>query len=113
MREICQLLKMVHWIGVPEIIESANVVLQLLGQLPGSVLDRALVMPLCLTGCMVDSPVHREAIRNRLAGIGEENANVHQIMGTMVEVWRRRDTSRRAIDWREVMQERGLTLLLI
>ncbi|THH13140.1 hypothetical protein EW146_g7047 [Bondarzewia mesenterica] len=99
--------------NVPEILRSISLIVQLLSQLPAGIIDCALLLPLFLTGCMTDAPAHRELIRNRLVRVGEDSTNVRQAAAVMVAAWQRRDASGAMIDWRDVMQEQGLSLLLI
>ncbi|TFY80135.1 hypothetical protein EWM64_g3879 [Hericium alpestre] len=99
--------------GVPEIMQSTNAIVHLLQQLPVGGHDRALLLPLCLAGSLVDAPQQREMIRSRLFRISVDSANVAQVMSVLSEAWQSNDMHGRAFDWREVMQDRGLTLLLV
>ncbi|KAH9995652.1 fungal-specific transcription factor domain-containing protein [Russula compacta] len=101
--------------GVPEIQTSTNNILNLLKHMPLGRLDLGLVLPLAFAGFMTDSPTARDTIHKRLRQVGSvcASANIRQIEGVMVEVWARRDGGQREVEWREVMQERGLTLLMI
>ncbi|KAH8987118.1 fungal-specific transcription factor domain-containing protein [Lactarius hatsudake] len=101
--------------GVPEIQSSVNHILNLLRHLPLGKLDLGLVLPLAFAGFMADAPAARDVIHKRLQHIASVygSANVRQIEGVLLQVWARRDAGQREVQWREVMQERGLTLLMI
>jgi hypothetical protein len=101
--------------GVLGIQISVNNILNLLRHLPLGKLDLGLVLPLAFAGFMTDAPAARDAIHKRLLHIASvyEGANVRQIEGVLVQVWARRDAGQREVEWRDVMQERGLTLLMI
>jgi len=101
--------------GVPEIQGSVNNILNLLKHMPLGRLDLGLVLPLAFAGFMTDAPAARDTIHKRLRQVGSVcgSANIRQIETVMLEVWARRDAGQREVEWREVMQERGLTLLMI
>ncbi|KAA1467752.1 hypothetical protein DENSPDRAFT_832876 [Dentipellis sp. KUC8613] len=99
--------------GVPEIIRSVNTIVQMLQYMPAGNHDRALLLPLCLTGSLVDSAQHRELIRSRLFRISSGNATVKQIIVVLNEIWQRRDVQGGIYDWRDVMREQGWTPLLV
>ncbi|KAF7336814.1 Zn(2)-C6 fungal-type domain-containing protein [Mycena venus] len=99
--------------GVPEISNSVGVIVQLLGQLPPSEVDRALVFPICLAGCMTDDSHWRDFLKGRLQALDESLGNLMRTRLLMEAVWQKRDTSQATVDWRETMRERGLNLLLV
>jgi len=101
--------------GVPETQSSLNNILNLFKHMPLGRLDLGLVLPLAFAGFMADAPAARDMIHKRLRQVGSVCASVHirQIESVMTEVWSRRDAGQREVEWREVMQERGLTLLMI
>ena len=76
-------------------------------------LDRALVAPLMLTAAAADLAEHRTSLLTRLVKIDGSSTNVRHIETALLETWRRRDTTMKNVDWRDVMRENGLTLLLI
>ena len=76
-------------------------------------LDRALVAPLMLTAAAADLAEHRTSLLTRLVKIDGSSTNVRHIETVLLETWRRRDTTMAPVDWRDVMRESGLTLLLI
>lgn len=100
-------------LGVPEISNSVGVIVQLLGQLPSSEVDRALVFPICLAGCMTDDSNLRDFLKGRLQGLDESLGNLMRTRLLMEAVWQKRDISGATVDWRETMRERGLNLLLV
>ncbi|KAJ7762010.1 fungal-specific transcription factor domain-containing protein [Mycena maculata] len=99
--------------GVPEISTSVGVIVQYLGQLPLSEVDRALVFPICLAGCMTDDSSWREFLKGRLQALDESLGNLMRTRLLMEAVWQKRDVSGMTVDWRETMRERGLNLLLV
>ncbi|KAJ7476037.1 fungal-specific transcription factor domain-containing protein [Mycena latifolia] len=99
--------------GVPEISNSVGVIVQYLGQLPSSEVDRALVFPICLAGCMTDDSTWREFLKGRLQSLDESLGNLMRTRLLMEAVWQKRDVSGATVDWRETMRERGLNLLLV
>ncbi|KAF7355806.1 Zn(2)-C6 fungal-type domain-containing protein [Mycena venus] len=98
---------------VPEISNSVGVVVQLLGQLPPSDVDRALVFPISLAGCMTDNSNWRDFLKGRLLALDESVGNIMRTRLVMEAVWQKRDISGATVDWRETMCERGLNLLLV
>jgi len=99
--------------GVPEITSSVDLIIKLFSRLPPSELDRSLVFPLCLTGCMTDNRARRDLLKGRLQAQDENLGNILQARALMEAVWRRRDVGRGAVDWREIMHNDGLNLLLL
>jgi hypothetical protein len=101
--------------GVPETQNSLNNILNLLKHMPLGRLELGLVLPLAFAGFMADTPTARDVIHKRLRQVGSvcASVNVRQIEGVMTEVWSRRDGGEREVEWRDVMQDRGLTLLMI
>ncbi|KAJ6624041.1 fungal-specific transcription factor domain-containing protein [Mycena sp. CBHHK59/15] len=99
--------------GVPEISNSVGVIVQYLGQLPSSEVDRALVFPICLAGCMTDDSSWRDFLKGRIQSLDESIGNLLRTRLLMEAVWQKRDISGHTVDWRETMRERGLNLLLV
>jgi hypothetical protein len=99
--------------GVPEIRASVDAIDHMLGQLPVSEVYRSLVFPICLAGCLANDPSQRDAFRGRLQALDGSIGSFMQIRTVMEAVWQRRDAHGGAIDWRAVMQEQGLNLLLV
>lgn len=106
--------------GVAEIGKSINNLLDHFQQFPPSEFDRAVVLPLVLTGSMSADPLFREIIRGRCnlhqdAYFGGTIAQARHVVDQMCH---RRDTlnSQRtgiAVDWRDVVRERWSSLFLI
>jgi len=99
--------------GVPEIRASVGEIVQLLNQLPPSEVDRSLVFPICLAGCMTDDSSRRDFLKGRLQARDESFGNLMQTRAMMEAVWQRRDVHGGAIDWRESIRERSPNLLLV
>jgi len=99
--------------GVPEIGSSVDAVIQLFNQLPSSEVDRSLVFPLCLAGCLTDDRTRRDLVKARLQAQDENIGNILQVRGLMEAVWRRRDFNGGAVDWREILRNDGLNVLLV
>lgn len=88
-------------------------IIQLLNQLPSSEVDRSLVFPICIAGCMTDDSAKRDFLKSRLQAQDESIGNLMQTRALMESVWQKRDVNGGAVDWREAIQERRLNLLLI
>ncbi|KAI6168128.1 fungal-specific transcription factor domain-containing protein [Pisolithus thermaeus] len=99
--------------GVPEIIQSVDVIVQLLRQLPVSIMDRGLMFPIYLAGCLTDDAVQRDVLRTRLLGIQDGFRNVHQTVQVLETVWHRRDSRGGAVEWRDLLQVQGRHRLLL
>ncbi|KAF7985733.1 hypothetical protein HWV62_2340 [Athelia sp. TMB] len=99
--------------GVPEITASGDTLIKLFSRLPPSELDRSLVFPLCVMGCLTDNRARRDMVKRRLQGQDENLGNLMQARALMEAVWRRRDVSGAAVDWREILHNENLNLLLI
>jgi len=99
--------------GVPEIIQGIDTITQLIRQLPVSTLDRTLVFPMCLAGCLTDDPLKRDIFKARLVGQQSQFGNVHQALMVMETAWQRRDTRGGAVEWRDLLHVQGRNLLLL
>ncbi|KIK99965.1 hypothetical protein PAXRUDRAFT_822141 [Paxillus rubicundulus Ve08.2h10] len=99
--------------GVPEIVQSTDVVTHLVRQLPMSALDRTLVFPICLVGCLTDDPARREVFKARLVGQQSHFGNVEHALMVMKTAWQRRDTRGGAVEWRDLLHVQGRTPLLL
>jgi hypothetical protein len=99
--------------GVPEISSSVDTIIQLFSQLPSSEVDRSLVLPLCLAGCLTNDRPRRDLVKARLQAQDENIGNILQVRGLMEAVWRQRDFSGGAVEWRDIMRNDGLNVLLI
>ena len=87
--------------------------MQLLQQLPASEVDRSLVFPICLAGCLTDDSTRRDYLKGRLQSRDETIGNLMRARLLMEAVWQKRDVTGRTVDWRELMGEHGLNLLLV
>ncbi|RDB26190.1 ustiloxin B cluster transcription factor ustR [Hypsizygus marmoreus] len=99
--------------GVPEISESVEAIIRLLDQLTPTEVDRALMFPVCLAGCMSDDSYRRDFFKERLQRLDGSIGNPMQTRLVMEAVWQKRDVSGGTVDLRETIRERGLSLLLI
>ncbi|KZT41859.1 hypothetical protein SISSUDRAFT_1059167 [Sistotremastrum suecicum HHB10207 ss-3] len=120
------------WPSVPEIRDSVQTFLQALNALPPASWDRSLVLPICIAACVADDPVDMGVLRERLvlqSGVGI--GNVGRVLEVVDGVWERRRLQAQAqagggnggnggnggggeaVDWRTVMQDRGMNLLLV
>ncbi|KDQ19341.1 hypothetical protein BOTBODRAFT_142926 [Botryobasidium botryosum FD-172 SS1] len=86
--------------------------------------DRSVVFPICISGCLTDDAAQRQFLLGRVQMVaknGPETENVGnctQVAQLMNEVWRKRDTMREGgvhgeVCWRETMKELGWTFLLV
>ncbi|KAF9052437.1 hypothetical protein BDZ89DRAFT_1125865 [Hymenopellis radicata] len=99
--------------AVPEIGAGVKNVVQLLQQLAPSEIDRVLIFPICLSGCMTDDSTQRDVLKARLQAQDESIGNLLRTRLLMEAVWQKRDIRGGAIDWRETLRERCPHLLLI
>jgi len=90
-----------------------DAIVKLLSRLPSSEVDRSLVFPLCLAGCMTDNRARRELMKGRLQAQDENIGNILQARALMEAVWRQRDGGGGIVDWREMLRDDGLNLLLL
>jgi hypothetical protein len=86
---------------------------KLLTRLPPSEVDRSLVFPLCLAGCMTDNRARRDLMKGRLQAQDENIGNILQARALVEAVWRQRDGGGGIVDWREMLRNDGLNLLLL
>lgn len=94
-------------------MQSVDVIVQLLRQLPVSIMDRGLMFPIYLAGCLTDDTVQRDLLRTRLLGIQDGFRNVHQTVGVLETVWHRRDSRGDAVEWRDLLHVQGRHRLLL
>ncbi|KAF9560751.1 hypothetical protein CPC08DRAFT_750332 [Agrocybe pediades] len=99
--------------GVPEITTSVQHTARLFSQLFPSELDRALVFPICLAGCMTNDSSIRDFFKVRLRGLNETFGNLMQTRRLMEAVWQKRDINGKDVDVNETIREQNLRLLLI
>ncbi|KAG6884808.1 hypothetical protein C0993_008138 [Termitomyces sp. T159_Od127] len=99
--------------GVAEIEQSVETVFHLLDQLTPSELDRALVFPICLAGSLTDDSNRQDFCKRRLQRLDNSIGNLMQTQLVMEAVWQKRENSGAAVDFRDLIRERFLNLLLI
>lgn len=102
-----------RWTGVAEISSCVDEIVRKLNQLQPSNLDRALVFPICLAGCMTNDSSKRDYLKNRLQGLNETYGNLLQTRLLMQALWQRRDVSGEPVDVREIMRDQQLMVLLL
>lgn len=103
-------------------MHSVDQMLKLLNELAPSPLDRTLVFPLFLTGCMSDNQMVREVIKHRLFMQDATMGNVLLAQTVMDDVWTIRarifrdaphHTDRVSLpDWRQCLKLEWASLLL-
>lgn len=62
---------------------------------------------------MADQTNQRELIKRRLSAQDETIGNIRNARLLMESVWHKRDSQGTVVDWRDVMQDLGLNLLLV
>ena len=73
---------------------------------------------ICIAGCLTDDPRQRSFLLQMLEKQQQESVgNISEVMRLMQQVWARRDRERERghctpVDWREVMREGDLLLLV-
>lgn len=99
--------------GVSEIVNSIDVIIQLLNQLPVSNIDRCLVFPICLAGCLVDDPMKREFLKTRLQSQHDGFGSTNQTLRVMQTAWQKRDSQGGTVEWQDLLHIQGRYLLLL
>jgi hypothetical protein len=99
--------------GVPEIVNSIDVIVQLLNRLPVSNIDRCLVFPICLAGCLADDPMKREFLKSRLQSQHDGFGNTNQTLRVMQTAWQKRDNQGGKVEWQDLLHIQGRYLLLL
>lgn len=99
--------------GVPEIVNSIDVIVQLLNRLPVSNIDRCLVFPIFLAGCLTDDPMKREFLKARFQGQHDSFGSTSQALRVMETAWQRRDSQGGAVGWQDLLHIQGRYLLLL
>jgi hypothetical protein len=99
--------------GVPEIMKSVDIVVQLLNRLPVSNIDRCLVFPICLAGCLAEDPRKREFLKARLQGQHDGCGNTDEALRVMETSWQRRDDRGGPVEWQELLHTQGHYLPLL
>lgn len=99
--------------GVSEIVNSIDVIIQLLNQLPVSNIDRCLVFPICLAGCLVDDPMKRSFLKTRLQSQHDGFGSTNQTLRVMQTAWQKRDSQGGTVEWQDLLHIQGRYLLLL
>ncbi|KAH8117767.1 fungal-specific transcription factor domain-containing protein [Phellopilus nigrolimitatus] len=100
--------------GISEINNAVAAVVNALSNLPAMVVDRALMLPLALAGCLADVPEHRQFILARLSALDDVVGNVRSVRLLVEQVQIVRDMQGGVVDWRSVMREHlGVEILLV
>ncbi|KAG6334492.1 hypothetical protein ID866_4603 [Astraeus odoratus] len=100
--------------GVPEIILCIDSIILCLRQLPVSFMDRALIFPMYLAGCLADDRAKREVFKSRLLGVQDSFGNILQTVRVLEAVWHRRDNrGGGAVEWRDLLHVQGRNHLLL
>lgn len=94
-------------------MDGVNATMQALNKLALSEVDRGLVFPICVAGCLADLPEQREFFKQRLDTQASTLGNLGQTRRLMEMVWRTRDNQGGVVDWRNTMSEIGISLLVI
>ena len=101
-------------LGIPEINNAVNAIINDLANLSDFSVDRMLALPIALAGCMTDHPEQRLFIRSRLTALDEIIGNVRSVRLLMERVWATRDNRGGVVDWRDVMRDDfGVEILFV
>lgn len=87
--------------------------MQALNKLALSEVDRGLVLPICVAGCLTDIPEERELFKQRLDAQDTSLGNLLETRRLMETVWHKRDSQGGVVDWRHAMADIGINLLVI
>ncbi|EMD33986.1 hypothetical protein CERSUDRAFT_86751 [Gelatoporia subvermispora B] len=101
--------------AVPEIASSVATLATLVHDLPVSDLDRAIMFPLFLLGCMTDQPVLQDTVKSRLARLQSNDlGNSTCALTSLESIWNDRRTRAGGVtvDWREYLRQQWIFLLL-
>jgi len=98
----------------PRISAAVSDVMTAVQNLPRSDVDKSLVFPLCIAGCLSTTRDQKNVFRERLSphhAVG----NCHRAVQVIDAVWAKREAVADgiAVDWRGTMEELGLRLLLV
>ncbi|KAI5119124.1 hypothetical protein M0805_007870 [Coniferiporia weirii] len=91
--------------GISEISSSVNAVMNALRNLPESITDRTLVLPLVIAGSLAELPEHYQFILARLGARDEAIGNVQSARLLIERVRAIRNAHGGSVDWRDVMRE--------
>jgi hypothetical protein len=98
----------------PEISAAINNVMTAVENLPRSDVDKSLVFPLCIAGCLSATPEQKNVFRERLSP-HHTVGNCQRAVEVIDAVWTKRQAVADgiAVDWRQTMAELGFRLLLV
>lgn len=101
-------------LAIADISRGVNALITALNQLPQSSVDRALVLPMVLIGCLAAVPDQRQVALTRLAARDEAIGNIKSARFLMERVWNVRSIHGDAVDWRDVLlNDMHVQLLLV
>lgn len=89
--------------AIPEVSKGVDAVITAFNKLPHSSIDRSLVLPLALVGCLAGLPEQRQAALARLALRDEAIGNISSARLLIERVWNVRSLHGNAVDWRDVL----------
>ncbi|KAG1901082.1 fungal-specific transcription factor domain-containing protein [Suillus fuscotomentosus] len=98
-------------IRMSEIVKSIVAMVQLLNRLPASNIDRCLVFPICLAGCLTDDPIIREFLKARLQPQRDGFGNIDQTLQVMETAWQRQDSQGGIVEWQNLLEMQRLLLV--
>lgn len=107
--------------NVPEIAEGVRATMEAAYLLPPSDVDKSLVFPFTLAGCLADNTEQRAFFKARLSA-HRAIGNCSQAVRLMETVWQKRDDASSLlakglkpprVQWKDVMDELGMNLLLV
>ncbi|KDQ19340.1 hypothetical protein BOTBODRAFT_27921 [Botryobasidium botryosum FD-172 SS1] len=100
--------------GVPEIQKAVWATKMSLDCIDsGDEVNRSLVFPICLAGCLTGDLEIFTYFRDRLVAVDSPVGNVREAKSLMDEVWSRRIAGQSNVSWRDVMKEKQSSLLLV
>ncbi|KAG9048096.1 hypothetical protein FS837_000802 [Tulasnella sp. UAMH 9824] len=99
--------------NVKEIKDAVDALIQSICAIPSTDLDRSLVFPITIGGCLAATAEHRSFFAERLAAQGSAVGNGSQAKLLMETVWKRRDSGEKNVCWRDTMKTLQFDLLLV
>ena len=98
----------------PEISAAVKDVVAAMQNLPRSDVDKSLVFPLCIGGCLSATREQKNFFRERLSP-HHALGNCHRAVEVIDAVWAKREAVADGVvvDWRRTMEELGFRLLLV
>lgn len=102
-----------HEPNVKEIKDSVDELINSICAIPSTDLDRSLVFPITIGGCLAANAEQRSFFAERLAAQGSAVGNGSQAKLLMETVWKRRDAGEKGVCWRDTMKTLQFDLLLV